>query len=178
MFDQQARIERMLARHPDAVVVEPLPGRPALIRRDEILVAGRDAGAAEDLLRRWSDARQDERGVSRLRLRAPAKVDVCEVAAMLAAGGPGRGARSRRLSAAPNHLVLGQPMWWSGPADLPRPAAPVPAPEAVPARREVTVAILDTWASSSTRKTILTVSVRWHRVSNKRGASGGDFGGP
>ncbi|WP_301177024.1 S8 family peptidase [Actinomadura geliboluensis] len=144
MFDQQARIERVLARHPGAVVVEPLPGRPALIRRDEILVAGRDAGAAENVLRRWSDARHDEYGVSRLRLRAPAKVDVCEVAAMLAAGVPGRGARSRGLSAAPNHLVLGQPMWWSGPADLPRPAAPLPAPEAVQARRDVTVAILDT----------------------------------
>jgi subtilisin family serine protease len=144
MFDQQARLERVLARHPGAAVVEPLPGRPALVRRDEILVAGRDAGAAEDVLRRWSDARHDEHGVSRLRLRAPAKVDVCEVAAVLAAGGTGGGARSRRLSAAPNHLVLGQPMWWSGPADLPRPAAPVPAPGPAEARREVTVAILDT----------------------------------
>jgi subtilisin family serine protease len=39
-------------------------------------------------------------------------------------------------------------MWWSGPADLPRPAAPVPAPEAAsPARRQVTVAVLDTGLS-------------------------------
>lgn len=142
MFDQQARLERVLARHPDAQVVEPLPGRPALVRRDEILVAGQDAGAAEDLVRRWYDSRRDERGVTRLRLRAPAKVDVCELAAFLSGDG-----RFRRLSAAPNHLVLGQPMWWSGPADLPRPAAPVPAPRAVPARRDVTVAILDTGLS-------------------------------
>ncbi|NED58664.1 hypothetical protein G3I24_48240, partial [Micromonospora aurantiaca] len=52
MFDQQARLDRVLARHPDAVVVEPLPGRPALVRRDQILVAGRDASVAGDLVRR------------------------------------------------------------------------------------------------------------------------------
>ncbi|WP_433473341.1 S8 family peptidase [Spirillospora sp. CA-142024] len=142
MFDQQARLERLLARHRDAVVVEPLPGRPALIRRDEILVAAQDAAAAEDLVRRWHDSRRDDHGVARLRLRAPAKVDVCELAARL--GGDGR---HRRLSVSPNHLVLGQPMWWSGPADSPRAAAPVPAPGAVPARRDVTVAILDTGLS-------------------------------
>lgn len=139
MFDQQARLERLLARHPDAVVVEPLPGRPALIRRDQILVVAHDAGAAEDRVRRWCDARHDEHGMTRLRLRAPAKVDVCELAAAL--GGEGR---HRRLSVAPNHLVHGQPMWWSGPADRPRAAAPVPGPEAAPARRAVTVAVLDT----------------------------------
>ncbi|WP_412519172.1 S8/S53 family peptidase [Actinomadura madurae] len=139
MFDQQARLDRVLARHADAVVVEPLPGRPALIRRDEILVAGRDAAAAEDLVRRWCDSRHDGRGTTRLRLRPPAKVDVCELASALGSGG-----RHRRLSVSPNHLVLGQPMWWSGPADRPRPAPPVPAPEAVAARRDVTVAILDT----------------------------------
>jgi subtilisin family serine protease len=38
-------------------------------------------------------------------------------------------------------------MWWSGPADLPRPAAPVAAPRAAAARRDVTVAILDTGLS-------------------------------
>ncbi|MEV4673669.1 hypothetical protein AB0K34_18630 [Actinomadura sp. NPDC049382] len=154
MFDQQARIERVLVRHPGAVVVEPLPGRPALIRRDEILVAGRDAGAAENVLRRWSDARHDEYGVSRLRLRAPAKVDVCEVAAMLAAGVPGRGARSRGRRA----------------------SARSRRPTACSIRRRIRSA--RAWASSSGRKMILTVSVRWHRVSNKRGASEGDFGGP
>ncbi len=139
MFDQQARLERLLSRHPDAVVVEPLPGRPALIRRDQILVAAHDADTAQERVRRWCDARHDEHGMTRLRLRPPAKVDVCELAAAL--GGEGR---RRRLSVAPNHLVHGQPMWWSGPADRPRPAAPVPGPRAAPARRAVTVAILDT----------------------------------
>lgn len=144
MFDQQARLERVLARHPDAVVVEPVPGRPALVRRDQILVAGPDAGAAEDLVRRWCGSRHDEEGVTRLRLRAPAKVDVCELAALLCGDG-----RHRRLNVSPNHLVQGQPMWWSGPAGLPRAAGPVPEPEPEPAgaRRDVTVAILDTGLS-------------------------------
>ncbi|XRQ13328.1 S8 family peptidase [Actinomadura welshii] len=146
MFDQQARLERVLARHPDAMVVEPLRGRPALVRRDEVLVAGRDAGAAEAAARRWCDSRDDERTVTRLRLRAAAKVDVCDLAARLGTAGAGE-ARRRPLSVAPNHLVHGQPMWWSGPADLPRPAAPLPAPEAAAARGEVTVAILDTGLS-------------------------------
>ncbi|WP_433335782.1 S8 family peptidase [Spirillospora sp. CA-294931] len=140
MFDQEARLERLLARHRDAVVVEPLSGRPALIRRDQILVAEHDAPVAEDLVRRWYDSRHDEDGVTRLRLRTPAKVDVCELASQL--GGDGR---HRRLSVSPNHLVHGQPMWWSGPADLPRPAAALPAPRVDgEVRRDVTVAVLDT----------------------------------
>ncbi|MFC4912661.1 S8 family peptidase [Actinomadura gamaensis] len=139
MFDQQARLERLLARHRDAVVVEPVAGRPALVRRDQVLVAGDDAAAAQDLVRRWYDSRQDEHGVTRLRLRAPAKVDVCELAAQLSGDGP-----HRSLSVSPNHLVHGQPLWWSGPADLPRAASALPAPAPSAVRREVTVAVLDT----------------------------------
>ncbi|WP_176611336.1 S8/S53 family peptidase [Actinomadura sp. WMMB 499] len=143
MFDQQAVLERVLARHRDAVVVEPVPGRPALIRRDQLLVAGHDAAVAEDLVRRWCDGREDGAGVARLRLRAPARPDVCELAAELGGDGP-----HRRLAVAPNHLVHGQPLWWSGPADRPRPASPVPAPRtAADACRDVTVAILDTGLS-------------------------------
>ena len=142
MFDQEARLERLLARHPDAVVVEPVPGRPALIRRDQLLVSDRDAPAAQELVRRWHDSSHDEHGVTSLRLRRSAKVDVCELVADLCGGG-----RHRRLALGPNHLVHGQPMWWSGPADLPRPAPPIPAPAAGPARREVTVAVLDTGMS-------------------------------
>ncbi|MFB4317977.1 S8 family serine peptidase [Actinomadura sp. 21ATH] len=139
MLDQEARLERLLARHPDAAVVEPVPGRQALVRRDQLLVAGPDAAAVEDRVRRWCDSRRDEHGVASLRLRPAAGVDVCELAAGLAGD-----ARHRRLGAAPNHLVQAQPLWWSGPADLPRPAAPLPAPvPAGPPRREVTIAVLD-----------------------------------
>jgi hypothetical protein len=125
VFDQGARLERLLARHRDAHLVEPAPGRPTLIRRDQLLVADRDVAAVESLVRRWYDSRQDEAGVALLRLRAPARVDVCELAAELSGEG-----RHRRLAIAPNHLVHGQPMWWSGPADLPRPASPLPPPRA------------------------------------------------
>src|SRR5207245_1330991 len=82
-------------------------------------------------------------GVSRIMLRAAAKVDVCELSAQLAGGTP-----HRRLAVAPNHLVHGQPMWWSGPAGAPRPAAEVARPAADgAARRPVTVAVLDTGLS-------------------------------
>jgi hypothetical protein len=123
--------------------VEPVSGRPTLIRRDQILVADRDVLAVEDLVRRWYDSRHDEPGVARVRLRAPAKVDVCELAAELSGEGG-----HRRLAIAPNHLVHGQPMWWSGPADLPRPATPAPPPpRQAESVRPVTVAVLDTGLS-------------------------------
>ncbi|SEG14852.1 Subtilase family protein [Thermomonospora echinospora] len=144
MFDQEARLERMLARHTDAAVVEPMAGRPTVVRRDQILVATDDAAAVEDVVRRWYDSGHDEGGVYLMRLRPQARVDVCELATRL--GGDGRG---RGLAVAPNTVVYGQPMWWSGPAGRPRPAGPVPAPSAAaPPRRDVTVAVLDTGLSA------------------------------
>jgi subtilisin family serine protease len=142
VFDQAARLERLLARHRDVVVVEPTGGRPTLIRRDQILVADHDVPAVEDLVRRWYDSRHDEPGVARVRLRRRARVDVCELTAELSGGD-----RHRKLAIAPNHLVHGQPMWWSGPADLPRPAAPIPPPRSSRPGRPVTVAVLDTGLS-------------------------------
>jgi hypothetical protein len=136
---RQARLERLLARHRDAVVAEPVPGRPTLLRRDQLLVADHDLPAVEGLARRWLDSREQGPGVTRVRLRAPAGVDVCELSAWL---GGGHG-----LTVAPNHLVHGQPMWWTGPAGPPRPAAPVAPPAAEPGRRTVTVAVLDTGMS-------------------------------
>jgi subtilisin family serine protease len=135
----EARLERLLARHRDAVVAEPIHGRPTLVRRDQLLVAGPDVPTVEDRVRRWLDAREDGPGVCRLRLRAPARVDVCELAARLNAD-----AAHRTLAVAPNHLVHGQPMWWTGPAGPPRPAPPLAAPVAAAAGRPVTVAVLDT----------------------------------
>ncbi|GLW66701.1 hypothetical protein Arub01_49450 [Actinomadura rubrobrunea] len=142
MFDQDSCLERLLARHDDAVVVEAVPGRPALIRRDQLLVAPQDAPVVADLIRRWHDSGEDDHGVHRMRLRPAARVDVCELASQVAGD-----RRHRELAVAPNHLVQGQPMWWSGPADLPRVAAPVPAPSPRLAARETTVAVLDTGLS-------------------------------
>jgi subtilisin family serine protease len=138
----EARLERLLARHPDAVVAEPVRGRPALVRRDQLLVAGPDVPAVEDRVRPWLDSREDGPGACRLRLRTPARVDVCDLAARL-----NTGTAHRTLAVAPNHLVHGQPMWWTGPAGRPRPAAPLPAPVAAAAGRPVTVAVLDTGLS-------------------------------
>ncbi|MDN3359368.1 S8/S53 family peptidase [Actinomadura sp. DC4] len=135
---QQARLERLLARHTDAVVAEPVRGRPTLVRRDQILVAGPDLPAVEDRVRRWLASREDGPGGCRVRLRAGARVDVCELSALLNDGAP-----HRRLAVAPNHLVHGQPMWWTGPFGRPRPASPVRAP-AGGGGRPVTVAVLDT----------------------------------
>lgn len=145
MFDEaasQVRLMRLLARHRDAVVAEPVRGRPTLVRRNEILVADRDMAAVEDLLRRWLDSREDAPGVCRVRLRAAAKVDVCDMSARLS--GSGR----RGPAVGPNHLVHGQPMWWTGPAGRPRPAAPLAPPAAAARRRPVTVAVLDTGLSA------------------------------
>lgn len=136
---QQARLDRLLARHRDAVVAEPTPGRPTLVRRDQLLVAGHDLAAVEDRARRWLDSREPGPGVARVRLRTAARVDVCELSARLAA--------DHGLAVAPNHLVHGQPMWWTGPAGAPRPAAPVAPPAASLGRRAVTVAVLDTGMS-------------------------------
>jgi subtilisin family serine protease len=142
MFDQEAMLERLLARHRDATVVSLEDERPTLIRRDQLLVADRDAPAVEDLVRRWFHAREDHASLARIRLRPPARVNVCELAAQLSGDG-----RHRRLAVAPNHLVHGQPLWWAGPADLPRPTAPVDAPRAATAAGPVTIAVLDTGLS-------------------------------
>src|ERR687887_1631685 len=83
VFDQAARLERLLARHRDVVVVEPTGGRPTLIRRDQILVAEHDVPAVEDLVRRWYDSRHDEPGVARVRLRRRAPGDIFELTAEL-----------------------------------------------------------------------------------------------
>ncbi len=121
MSDDDTRLERLLARHRDATVVEPLPGRPALIRRDQLIVAAADLPAVEDAVGRWSDARHDVPGGALLRLRPGANVDVCDLSATLRARRPG-------AAVAPNHLVHVQPMWWSGPFGPPRPAPAIPAP--------------------------------------------------
>ncbi|MCD0451872.1 S8 family serine peptidase [Actinocorallia sp. API 0066] len=131
MFDQGARVERLLARHRDVQVVQT----GALLRRDEVLVAEPDLARAEDLLRRWTAGRERGPGLTRLRLNRTARVDVCELSLL---------ARERGINVSPNHLVYGQPMWWTGPADRPRPADPFPVPEPGPSRRDVTVAVLDT----------------------------------
>jgi subtilisin family serine protease len=146
VFDQEAGLERLLARHRDAAVVASGHGGHTLIRRDQLLVSGHDLPVVADLVRRWSDTSEDHDTLTRIRLRRPARIDVCELAAELTGRGP-----HRRLAVAPNHLVRGQPLWWAGPAEPPRPAPPIEAPQmAGPggAGDPVTVAVLDTGLSA------------------------------
>lgn len=135
-------VTRLLRRHPDAMMVELDAGRPALVRRDILLVSGRDTPHVEDAARQWIDRcdSDTECGLARISLRSDRGVDVAQLARELA------GDTYRRRSVTPNHLLRGAPEWWGGPADQAQvpidvPAAPVPG---TPASRRVTVAILDT----------------------------------
>ncbi|MEU6742990.1 S8 family peptidase [Streptosporangium sandarakinum] len=105
--------------HMDADIerVEPVPGAPALIRRDQLLTDA--AGMAA--VARWTAAAAEADGVFRIRLLPG--VDVCDLAATV---------RDRGHAASPNHILVGQPLFFGGPASRPFPAPPPPPPGAVP----------------------------------------------
>lgn len=131
--NSKARLERLTARHRDAVVIDG-----AVHRRDQILVPAdqsdhaREAGAG--FVERVETL--DEIGVHRLRLRASARVVVPEFAAQLREQGV--------RSATPNHLLRGEPDWFGGPYGAPRQCEPVKGPVPTGTGRDVTVAVLDT----------------------------------
>lgn len=142
-LDSAARLERLLQRHPDAMIVGPEPEHQTVVRRDEVLASAQDVPMLDDLLRMWVAGREDGPGVVRFHLRPKAKVDVCELVADLSTD-----RRHRRLALSPNHLLHGEPLWWGGPADVPRPAPAPETPRAGAVRREVTIALLDTGLSA------------------------------
>ena len=139
-------VVRLLRRHPDAMVVALDSARPALVRRDTLLVSGRDTPHVEDAARRWIDHcdNDTECGFARISLRRDRGVDVAQLARELA------GDSYRRRSVTPNHLLRGAPDWWGGPADQPQVPNDMPTAPAsgTPASRPVTVAILDTGIAS------------------------------
>jgi subtilisin family serine protease len=99
----------------------------ALIRPGQLLTDTAGAVAAE----RWAEAVAEIDGVCRIRL-SPG-VDPCEIAAEL---------RERGHVASPNHVYVGQPLYFGGPASRPFPTDPL---EAAPAPGGgATVALLDT----------------------------------
>ncbi|GAA1276371.1 S8/S53 family peptidase [Sphaerisporangium rubeum] len=106
-------------------VVERDPGRGALIRPGELLA--RSPVAAE----RWTQSAERRDGFYVLRLAPGA--DPCLLAAELAEQGH---------VVSPNHVVIGQPLFFGGPTGAPRPAAPPPYRAGEPSR--VTAAVLDT----------------------------------
>lgn len=139
--DRGARLERMLARHQDAVTGETYSGDTAVYRRDQILVSLHQADRAHLAADRWITHREDfpELGVTRLHLRPEAEVHVGELAAALREQSDGP------ITAAANHLLRGEPSYAGGPSDLPVPTRALPRPVAAGQdERRVVVAVLDT----------------------------------
>ena len=141
-LDHAARLERLLERHPTAVLAEHEPGRTCLYRRDEVLVSRQDADRVGERARRWVDEREDfdELAVARLRLRSNARVNLGELVTSLGDAG-----RHRQLEVTPNYLLRGEPHYGGGPFDTPVPVSAVRLPSrSMPTAREITVGVLDT----------------------------------
>ncbi|MGH8889355.1 MAG: S8 family peptidase [Acidothermaceae bacterium] len=141
-LDHAARLERMLARHDDIQVVDGASGNGTLIRKDQLLVVGRDADEVHSRASRWVESREDDAaGFAVLHLRPSAKVDVCELTTTLSGD-----SRHKRVNAGPNHILMAAPHWGPGPFDDPAPVSIPPADPAtgLPSKRDVVVAVLDT----------------------------------
>ncbi len=141
-LDNTARLERLLERHPTAVLAEHEPGRSCLYRRDEVLVSAQDVAHVDERIRRWMDRREDfaDLSVTRLRLRSAARVDLADLMYALSGEQP-----YRKLEVTPNHLLRGEPNYSGGPFDTPMPMAVIPAPPRPNGTgRQVTVAVMDT----------------------------------
>ncbi|WP_067130815.1 S8 family peptidase [Microtetraspora malaysiensis] len=110
---------------PAVRVVEPKPGRPALIRPGELITSSLSA------ISRWTVAAVPAGPVHHLRLSPDP--DVLDLAA---------GLRDRGHHASPNHVLLGQPLLFGGPGGRPVPARPVSYAREEP--WDVTVGVLDT----------------------------------
>jgi hypothetical protein len=106
-------------------VVEHTPGRSALIRPGVLL--SRSPSAAG----RWTQTVESLDGLYVVRLSPGA--DPCEIAATLSAAGH---------EVSPNHVVIGQPLFFGGPTGAPLPAAAPAYDPGEPSR--VTVGLLDT----------------------------------
>jgi subtilisin family serine protease len=140
-LDHQARLERLLARHRDAVLSEGPRGTAALHRRDQILVATRHADRAHQAARQWTERRDDltEVGITRLHLRPDAGVDLHELVTDLRRHPDGP------MAVSLNHLLRGEPVYDGGPYDLPKPCAPMPKPVATDtSARRVFAGVIDT----------------------------------
>ncbi|MEV4246197.1 S8/S53 family peptidase [Streptosporangium canum] len=111
----------------DIIRVEPVPGAPALIRPGQLLTDASGMAAVS----RWTTAVAEVDGIFRIRL-SPG-VDVCDLVTAV---------RGQGHPASPNHVLVGQPLFFGGPASRPFPADPLPPPEA--AADAVTVAVADT----------------------------------
>ncbi|HZP50696.1 S8/S53 family peptidase [Actinocrinis sp.] len=140
-LDRQARLERLLARHRDAVLSEGPNGTSALHRKDQLLVAARHADRAHAAVERFTERRDDllEVGVTRLHLRPGAGVEPLELLGQLRTHSDGP------MAVSLNHLLRGEPNYDGGPYGLPKPCAPMPKPTAVDtSARRVFAGVIDT----------------------------------
>jgi len=140
-LNHDARLERLLSRHRDAVLTEGPNGTTALHRRDQILVPAHQADRAHQAADEWTVRREDlfEIGVTRLHLRPEARVNIGELAREL------RGHADGALTVSLNHLLRGEPDYPGGPWNTPVPCASLPKPSANGATgRRVMAAVVDT----------------------------------
>jgi subtilisin family serine protease len=140
-FDHEARLERLLSRHHDAVVSRGAGGTAAVHRRDQLLVPAHQADRAHQAADRWTARREDlvEIGVTRLHLRPESGVDLGELVAEL------RGHSDGAITVSLNHLLQAAPVYDGGPWNIPRPCAPLPRPASPnPSARQVIVGVIDT----------------------------------
>ncbi|GII91785.1 S8 family peptidase [Sinosporangium siamense] len=114
--------------HRDIRHVEHIPGSPTLIRTGQLIGDRRSLQVTE----RWVETASEADGFVRMRL-SPG-VDVCDLAATLSDQG-------HRVS--PNHVLVGQPLFWGGPAGRPFPTDPIPPPSREPGEG-TSVCLLDT----------------------------------
>jgi hypothetical protein len=140
-LDHGARLERLLARHRDAVVSQGGNNTYALHRKDQVLVSLEHADRAQAAADRWTAHREDlpELNVSRLHLHPNAGVNVGELAGQL------RGHTDGPIAVSPNHLLRGEPDYMGGPWNVPTPCSPTPRPVSdTPMGRRAFAAVLDT----------------------------------
>ncbi|MBO0827198.1 MAG: S8/S53 family peptidase [Streptosporangiales bacterium] len=139
MTNPETRIDRICARH-DAVVLDD-DGR-ALARKNELLCAGRHTRVVEERLSKWLDTSEPVRGagVTKVRLKPRAKVDIREAASDL----------EPHARVAVNALYSGEPHYEGGPSAPPvRPSRnPRPPRSAGTVVREPSAAVLDTGISA------------------------------
>ncbi|GLW07922.1 serine protease [Microtetraspora sp. NBRC 13810] len=112
----------------DITITDHPDGAPAFIRPGQLLTEPSGIPAVA----RWSQAVAESGGVCKVRLSRG--VDPCEVAAEL---------RAQGVKASPNHVLVGQPLYFGGPASRPFPVDPVGAPPGEDGKG-VTVALFDT----------------------------------
>ena len=139
MRSPEERLARLLDRHPEFYDVAPDDPTGAIIRRGELLVPARHAGAVERTARRWTDKRTDLEPLGLARFTLHRDTDVADLIADKFSPD------DEDALAAPVHMFRGEPNYQGGPGGVPAPVTPAPrTPPKAPSGHAVTVAVMDT----------------------------------